>query len=270
MGELLQGYLVPHPPIIIPLVGRGRESDAQATIAAYERMAEEVIALAPARIILLTPHGNNDPHHHVIRRGAQVRGDLGGFGAHNACVAFENDEAAVADVLAQAEKAQLPMRAALLQGALDHGALIPLYYLRALENRTKVVHIATGMPLHTEEDRVGALLYDAVQSWTGDTVLIVSGDLSHKLSASGPYGYDARGMAFETAFEAVLRAGDLNALDQFDGRWCNDAGQCGVAPMRVARGLMPKARVQPEILSHEWPYGVGYMVARLMEVLSHA
>ena len=37
--------LVPHPPIIIPTVGRGREAEVQDTIDAYRAAAEQVCLL---------------------------------------------------------------------------------------------------------------------------------------------------------------------------------------------------------------------------------
>ena len=34
--------MVPHPPMIVPDVGRGSEKQVQKTIAAYEKVAEEI------------------------------------------------------------------------------------------------------------------------------------------------------------------------------------------------------------------------------------
>ena len=39
--------IVPHPPLIIPTVGRGQEREVQATIKAYRRAAEQVSAWGP-------------------------------------------------------------------------------------------------------------------------------------------------------------------------------------------------------------------------------
>jgi hypothetical protein len=39
---ILAAYMVPHPPMIIPDVGRGSEAQIKETTAAYEQAAEEI------------------------------------------------------------------------------------------------------------------------------------------------------------------------------------------------------------------------------------
>ena len=53
---ILAAYMVPHPPMIVPAVGRGSERQVEATRAAYVRVAEEIAALRPETIILSSPH----------------------------------------------------------------------------------------------------------------------------------------------------------------------------------------------------------------------
>ena len=50
------GFMVPHPPMIIPDVGRGDEEQIRDTIRAYERVADEIAALRPDTIIFASPH----------------------------------------------------------------------------------------------------------------------------------------------------------------------------------------------------------------------
>ena len=39
---ILAAYMVPHPPMIVPEVGRGSERQIEATRAAYVKAAEEI------------------------------------------------------------------------------------------------------------------------------------------------------------------------------------------------------------------------------------
>ena len=55
--SILEAYVVPHPPILLPGVGRGEERGAQATLDAYQTVARRIAALAPELIILTTSHG---------------------------------------------------------------------------------------------------------------------------------------------------------------------------------------------------------------------
>ena len=52
---ILAGFMAPHPPLIIPDVGRGQERGIQETIEAYEKVAEEIGGLQPETIVLLSP-----------------------------------------------------------------------------------------------------------------------------------------------------------------------------------------------------------------------
>ena len=42
MGEILKAYFVPHPPIIIPDIGKGEESKISSTIDAYHEVGKQV------------------------------------------------------------------------------------------------------------------------------------------------------------------------------------------------------------------------------------
>ena len=53
---ILAAYMVPHPPLIVPAVGRGGEKQIEKTTKSYERAAEEIASLAPDTIIITSPH----------------------------------------------------------------------------------------------------------------------------------------------------------------------------------------------------------------------
>ena len=53
---VIGAVMVPHPPLIIPEVGRGEEKAIQKTINAYHQAAKEIAALQPETIVVTTPH----------------------------------------------------------------------------------------------------------------------------------------------------------------------------------------------------------------------
>ena len=50
------GFMVPHPPLIVPAIGKGEEQTITDTQEAYRRAAEEIAALRPETIVVLSPH----------------------------------------------------------------------------------------------------------------------------------------------------------------------------------------------------------------------
>ena len=53
---ILGTLIVPHPPLIIPAVGRGREREVQATIDAYRSAAKQAAAWNPEVLVITSPH----------------------------------------------------------------------------------------------------------------------------------------------------------------------------------------------------------------------
>ena len=56
---MLSYYLMPHPPIIIPDIGKGNENKAINTIKACEEVGKKINQLSPETIIIITPHWNS-------------------------------------------------------------------------------------------------------------------------------------------------------------------------------------------------------------------
>ncbi len=261
MTAFCGAYFVPHPPIIVESVGRGREMPAADTIRAYRRMAEELAALKPEIIVLLTPHGSYNAREVRVTTAETAHGSMADFGAPRTGLAFTVAQKEAETFVAKGQAANLPLVADASGLPLDHGAFVPLWFIHQAGLAPELVHIVTGDPFATRCEDIGALLAQEARGWRKQTALVVSGDLSHCLKREGPYGYRAAGMAFEEKFDALMRAGDTAGLLSFDARTLNDAAQCGMAPLRIA--LAALGGITPDVYSHEWPFGVGYMVANL-------
>ena len=52
---LLASVVTPHPPLIIPEIGRGDERQISDTIAAMEEISKRIALLTPDTIVLLSP-----------------------------------------------------------------------------------------------------------------------------------------------------------------------------------------------------------------------
>ncbi len=50
------GLMAPHPPLIIPEVGRGQERKIQATIDGYYKGAERLASWEPETVVVISPH----------------------------------------------------------------------------------------------------------------------------------------------------------------------------------------------------------------------
>ena len=98
--SVLAGFMVPHPPMIVPEIGRGSEAQITETIRAYERVADEVASLAPATIIITSPHSIMYADYFHISPGRKAGGSFASFRAPS--VRFdEKYDKALADEIAR-------------------------------------------------------------------------------------------------------------------------------------------------------------------------
>lgn len=79
--SILGAIIVPHPPLIIPTVGRGREREVQATIDAYRTAAKQVAEWNPEVLIITSPHQIMYADYFHISPGRGAAGDMSVSGA---------------------------------------------------------------------------------------------------------------------------------------------------------------------------------------------
>ena len=96
--------------------------------------------------------------------------------------------------------------------------------------------------------------------------LIASGDLSHCLKEDGPYGFHPEGPNFDKDLIESLRKKDIDKILKLDDSYPM-AGECGLRSFSFLLGILEAHSTssgqvwEPEILSYEGPFGVGYLVA---------
>ena len=256
---ILAAYMVPHPPLIVPAVGRGGEKQIAETTKAYERVAKEIASLAPDTIIITSPHSVMYSDYFHISPGKGARGDFGQFRASQ--VSFEESYDAEL-VSAIAETAQGKGFPAGVMGErdrkLDHGTMVPLYFIRKQYSGGKIVRIGlSGLPL-TEHYRLGQMIREAVDLLDRRAVFVASGDLSHKLQDYGPYGFAKEGPQYDERIMDVCSRAAFGELFDFDETFCDRAAECGHRSFVIMAGAFDGIAVKAEQLSHEDVTGVGY------------
>ncbi|MBQ9617979.1 MAG: AmmeMemoRadiSam system protein A, partial [Oscillibacter sp.] len=185
----LGAIIVPHPPVILPTVGRGREQEIQSTIDAYRAAARRVAEWGPEVLVISSPHVVMYADYFHIPPGKRTAGDMARFGAPQTRLEAEYDIELRRELIREAEASGI--RAGTMgerDAALDHGTFIPLYFLREAGVGAPIVRIGlSGFPPLTHY-RLGECVTRAVEKLNRRAVFVASGDLSHKLRADGPYG----------------------------------------------------------------------------------
>lgn len=255
-------YAVPHPPLIVPSVGRGEEQEIASTIAAYEDVAQRVAEHAPDVLVVISPHAPLYRDCFYVSSAPISAGSMARFGAPQEKVQVRND-ADFQQLLAERIERNgiYTARSGESVENLDHAAFVPLYFLRELLPNTKLVRIGLSGLGDGAHKMVGEQIASVAKDLNRKTVVIASGDLSHKLTADGPYGFNAAGPAFDEKVTGILGSGALDELFGLDEQLCEDAAECGLRSFEIMAGALENAEFTSELLSYEGPFGVGYGVA---------
>ena len=191
------GFMVPHPPLIVPAIGKGEEQAITDTQEAYRRAAEEIAALRLETIVVLSPHTVMYADYFHISPGKSACGDLSRFNAPQAKVEIPYDEDFVHQLESYCQEHH--MHAGTLgerDPSLDHATVVPLLFLEDYLNDFELVRVGLSGLSIADHYRLGEAI-SAVADKTGKrVVMIASGDLSHKLTAEGPYGFSPEGPKF--------------------------------------------------------------------------
>ena len=256
---IVGAVMLPHPPIILPEVGRGEEKKISATDEAYRKAAAFVGNLAPETIVLISPHSVMYADYFHISPGERAKGDMGQFRAPQVKIRADYDSAFVSALSESAARAGFP--AGTLgerTPELDHGTMIPLYYVNKYCADFRLVRIGlSGLPL-TDHYRLGQMIRQTADALNRRVAVIGSGDLSHKLREDGPYGLAKEGLQYEERIMDVMGRAAFDELFDFDEVFCEKAAECGHRSFCVMAGALDGMEVEAERLSHEGTFGVGY------------
>ena len=257
--SILAAFMVPHPPMIVPEIGKGSEREIPETIRAYERVVDEVARLEPDTLIIISPHSVMYADYFHISPGRSASGSFRQFRAPGVRFSEQYDTELVKRICELADAQDFPAGTLGERDAsLDHGTMVPLWFIRKRYAGGKIVRIGlSGLPL-TEHYRLGQIIAQAT-GYTGKrAVVIASGDLSHKLQDYGPYGFAEEGPEYDRRIMDVCGRASFGELFDFIETFCEKAAECGHRSFVIMAGTLDGLNVKASELSHQDVTGVGY------------
>ncbi len=272
-NQVLAAYLAPHPPIILPQIG-GASQDADQTIAAMQLAAREVARLAPDTLVIISPHAPFLQDFVYFYSQKILTGDFSQFGHADISLSRRLDselaEAISAAFLSKGYSGGFLTREQEQQhkisGRLDHGVLVPLYFLGEGVPSARLVALSCADLPAKQAIALGESVAEAIAKTQRRVVLIASGDLSHKVNEKSPYGSCPEGAKFDQELIEILRTGDLNRLTVIRAQLRERAAECGYRPIVSLMGVFGQQMVDVKVLSYEAPYGIGYGVVQFTPI----
>jgi len=261
------GVIAPHPPIMVANVGGPRTESTRESIDAMRIAARALAEYDPDLVVLMSPHAPAFSDAFAIDDSAVLEGSLAQFGDPTR-VSYHGDPSfarAIADELV-AHGIPTVLRSGEPRadaGHLDHGAIVPLFFLDPTA-RWPIVELSLSFLPYEHHRELGAAVARAAESRGLRVAFIASGDLAHRLTRDAPAGYSPRAADLDAAIVGKVRAGDLAGLVSIDPALVEAGGECGLRSF-ITLGGFAGEDTHTRLLSYEGPWGVGYLVALVGE-----
>ncbi|MGI6603613.1 MAG: AmmeMemoRadiSam system protein A [bacterium] len=267
---IVWGGIAPHPPIVVPEVGRAEIGKVSSTRAALQKLAQDLKAAKPEAVIITSPHGPVFSDVVAVSLAPRFSGSFSRFGAPGVRLHRASDLTLAQAIVSESEALKVPVAALTadelnqygITGERDHGVLVPLYYLEEAGVTCPLVWIGMSLLPPEEIYAFGVAVQRAAEKVGKRVAFLASGDLSHRLTRDAPAGYQPEGARFDRMLVDKVRDGDLEGLLRIDPALADKAGECGWRSFMMLAGALDGRVVAPEVLSYEGPFGVGYLVAK--------
>jgi aromatic ring-opening dioxygenase LigB subunit len=215
---VMVGGICPHPPVMIPEVGGAEADRVIASRRAMLELGRRVKESGAQTLVIISPHGPVFRDGIAIMAVQELRGDLRRFGARGVSFEVKNDPALVEEIAVRAGERGITVlrveektaRRYGLDLELDHGTMVPLYFLREAGVDLPLVPVAMGLLPYRQLYAFGMAVAGAAEKLGKKVAVLASGDLSHRLTPDAPAGYDPRGQEFDREMARLVAAADID------------------------------------------------------------
>ncbi len=263
--SVIAAFMVPHPPMIVPEIGRGSEKQILKTVEAYKEVARKIAELKPETIVISSPHSVMYADYFHISPGDRAFGSFSDFRAPEVRFDLKYDTEFTKRLCEILGDKTFPAGTLGEKSPyLDHGTMVPLWFILKEYSDFKLVRTGlSGLDL-LKHYEYGTLIKKASEELNRRTVFVASGDLSHKLQDYGPYGFAEEGPKYDKRIMEVCGSGDFSRLFDFDEDFCDKAAECGHRSFVIMAGALDGVSVSARALSHEDVTGVGYGICEFL------
>jgi AmmeMemoRadiSam system protein A len=253
--------LMPHAPILVPEVAGKRSSAAQASCQAMREAAACVLSFQPETLVLISPHSPRQPGAFGLWAGENLHGSFAQFNVAQARVSLPNDTS-LAQAIITAAKSRKQATWMIHERELDHGALVPLWFLAEAGWAGPTIVLSLT---HSNNGLIemGEAIAAAAHASHRRVAIVASGDMSHRLKPDAPCGFHPQAHLFDETFIRLLRDGHYPEIRNIDPKLRDLAAEDAVDSTLVAIAAVNWKTTGHKVLHYEGPFGVGYGVAIL-------
>lgn len=260
--------LLPHPPILIEEIGGSDLKKAKKTVQGLKATVKEIAEFKDQLdlIVFITPHGPVFRSKVSLIVKEKLAGNFSDFGFPKLKFREKSDINFAERLLSNSKEIKLPLQQLRkndldnygIDQELDHGIMVPLYYLEKAGLSLPILPISIGFVSYEELYKIGQKIAETAVELDYKIAVIASGDLSHRLKKGAPAGFNPEAHIFDEKLIEYFNNKDFKSILNFDPKLVEKAGECGLRPIAAMLGSLKGLDVEINVNSYEAPFGVGY------------
>lgn len=261
--SLVFAAITPHPPLLIPNIGKEELKKIERTKLALEQLEQDLYLTKPDVVAIVSPHGSLfsdafsvNGHTHFVSAFEQ-------FGDFSTKMEWKGADNIAAHIAHRANLDNLPLQV-VSQEHLDHGSSVPLFYLTQHLSNIKILPIGYSALDMKNHLRFGEILKDIFMETEKRVAIIASGDLSHGLTTDAPAGFRKTGKEFDAKLIELLETKNTAGIVNMDANFVEEAAECGFRSFLILLGILKNMNYTFKNYSYEGPFGVGYLVGNFV------
>lgn len=260
---LVFSAIVPHPPLLIPNIGKDEIKKIEKTKQAMEQLEQDLYLSKPDIIVVISPHGSLFTDAFSINAHTHFVSDFEQFGDLTTKLEWAGADLLAAKTKQKVKEGQVPLQLT-SQERLDHGSTIPLHYLTNHLPNVKVLPVGYSELDSKAHLKFGEMLKEVIMTSDKRIAVIASGDLSHGLTTDAPAGFLKTGQEFDNKLIELLENKNTTGIANMDDKFVEDAAECGYRSILILLGILKNMDYNFKNYSYESPFGVGYLVGNFV------
>ncbi|MFA6391325.1 MAG: AmmeMemoRadiSam system protein B [Patescibacteria group bacterium] len=261
--SLIFSAITPHPPLLIPNVGRENLERVKKSEQALHSLANELYASKPDTVIIISPHAPISEDTFFINACEKFNCDFEDFGDFETSFSFKPDLELSANIKMRTQDEGIPLNL-ICESKLDHGCAVPLFYLMKNLKSVPIVPISFSFLDVKTHFEFGKLLQREIMKTNKRIAVIASGDLSHAITSEAPAGFNEKGKEFDEMIVDMLKNKQEQNILKLDPKFVEEAAECGYRSMVMLMGILKGINYRANVLAYEHPFGVGYLTCNFL------
>lgn len=263
--SLVFAAITPHPPLLIPAIGKDAMNRIKKTKEALEKLEEDLYLSHPDIIVIVSPHGPQFTDSFSINLSPEFKSDLKEFGDITTKLTFKGETQLPYSIRTDVYKNHSATRVVIInEPTLDHGAVVPLMYLTSHLPNIKILPIGFSELDAKAHLEFGYVLKENIMKTNKRIAVIASGDLSHALSSEAPAGFHKSGAMFDSKIQELFISHNTTGMLNLENQLIAEAAECGFRSFLILMGILRDVNYRYESYSYEDPLGVGYLTANFI------